>query len=639
MTRPVRSRLQPAPVDRVRIDGGFWGVRQETSRAVTLLAEYDQFRKTGRINAFKLDWKPGKAKKPHYFWDSDVAKWIEAVAYSLATHPDKKLERLVDRVIDLIGSAQQKDGYLNVYFTVVEPRKRWSNLRDCHELYCAGHLIEAAVAYYEATGKRRFLDVMCRYADYIGKVFGSRRGQKRGYPGHQEIELALVKLHRATGHRRYLDLAAFFINQRGTAPNYFDKEAKARREDGRQFESRIYGAYDRRPHVDRQAHIPVRQQHQAVGHAVRAMYLYCGMIDVAAETGDKTLLAACRRLWNNVTGKRMYITGGIGSLHANEGFSRDYDLPSETAYAETCAAIGLVFWAHRMLQTDPDARYADVMERAIYNGMISGVSLDGAGFFYVNPLADGGRHRRQGWFGCACCPPNIARMIASVGGYMYSQTSTAAWVHLYAAGRVELVLGRQRVKLTQTTQYPWRETVRINVEPERASVFTIALRMPGWCKGAVLSVNGKRVGLARVTRRGYAKIRRKWDKGDRIDLRLPMPVERVEADPRCAENVGRLAIQRGPIVYCLEEVDNGKDTGAIMLPADGKLTAKFDRDLLGGVTVVTGRGKRPDPAGWSDGALYRSGKPRLRSTTITAVPYCVWANRAPGQMRVWLVGC
>jgi len=420
-------RMRSFGLENVAVDDRFWTPRQETNRLVTLPIEYRQCRKTGRLRAWKLNWRPGRGNPPHIFWDSDAAKWLEAVGYSLAARPDRKLERLADKVIDDIAAAQRPDGYLNIYYSVVEPDQRWTNLRDRHELYCAGHLMEAAVAYHQATGKRKLLDVLCRYADHIDATFGRSRGKKRGYPGHEEIELALVKLYHATGEKRYLKLAKYFVDERGRRPHYYDKEARARGDDRKKYWP---GTYEYN-----QSHLPVRRQSAVVGHAVRAFYLYAGMADVAAETHDGELLAACKRLWRDATRHKMYVTGGVGPSGRNEGFTRTYDLPNETAYAETCAAIALVFFAHRMLQIEADAHYADVMERALYNGTISGVSADGTRFFYTNPLAAapparaaGGKpepHRRE-WFGCACCPPNIARLIASLPQYVYSAAGGVA---------------------------------------------------------------------------------------------------------------------------------------------------------------------------------------------------------------------
>ena len=640
MTQASLRQLTPVPLKKVTVDAGFWASRLTTNRQVTLPIEYEQCKETGRIDAWKLDWQEGMPNKPQLFWDSDVAKWLEAVAYSLTSHPDRKLEELADNVIDMIEKAQQPDGYLNVFFIVLHPKERWNNLRDQHELYCAGNLIEAAVAYYEATGKRKLLEVLCRCADCIDQLFGPGKDRKRGYPGHEEIELALVKLYRATGEKRYLKLAEFFVNERGRQPHYFDIEAKARGEKAEQYWAGT--------HAYNQAHLPVREQAEVVGHAVRAMYLYSGMADVAAETGDQALLDACKRLWHNLTEKRLHITGGIGPTHANEGFTFDYDLPNEDAYLETCAAIGLVFWAHRMLQLEPDARYADVMERALYNGTISGVSLDGERFFYGNPLAsypgvDGnGRfagkdyhYRRSEWFGCACCPPNILRLLASLPGYIYSQSRDEAWVHLYAGGRAELEVAGQKVELIQQTEYPWKEKVNITLNLEKPARFTLALRIPGWCRAATLEVNGK--ALKTEAHNGYAKIEREWQTGDKVELNLPMPVLRLEAHPKVRQNAGRVALQRGPLVYCLEEVDNGKDLHDLVLPAETELRAEHDPKLLGGVTVITGEAKRREHSGWP-GQLYRPAGTKHKAVPFKAIPYFLWANRDPGEMIVWLRG-
>ena len=412
MPSSVRRKLRSPALAKVAIRDAFWAPRIEVNRTETVPIEFEQCRKTGRIDAWKLDWREGMQPEPHPFWDSDVAKWIEAAACSLATHPDARLERRVDRVIDLIAKAQRPDGYLNTYFSVVAPEKRWANLGMWHELYCAGHLIEAAVAYWEATGKSRFLDVVRRYADAIDAEFGP--GKRRGCPGHQEIELALVKLYRATGERRYLELALFFLNQRGQQPSVFREELERLDPEDARLNRHFFGEGEAFHTEYCQDHLPVREQGQALGHAVRAMYLYCAMADVAGETGDQELRRACLRLWNSVCDRRMYVTGGIGSSLRNEGFTHDYDLPNLSAYAETCAAVGLVFWSHRMLELECDGRFADVMERALYNGAISGVSLDGRRFFYVNPLASHGDVARREWFDCACCPPNIARLLASL---------------------------------------------------------------------------------------------------------------------------------------------------------------------------------------------------------------------------------
>jgi len=620
----VERKLQPLKLSDVRIDGAFWAPRLETNREVTIPHEYAMCKKTGRIDAFKLDWKPGQQNPPHIFWDSDVEKWLEAASYSLVTHPDSGLRRRADRVASLIAAAQQPDGYLNVHFTVVEPEKRWTNIRQLHELYCAGTLMEAGVAHYEASGKRTLLDAACRYADYIDSVFGP--GKRTGYPGHEEIELALIKLYRTTGEKRYLSLAKYFIDQRGTQPHFFDAEAAALGEDPEVIRARRYEQY--------QAHLPVREQKDAVGHAVRATYLYSGMADVAAETGDESLLAACRRLWESATARRMYITGGVGSTRHGEAFTFDYDLPNESAYAETCAAIGLVFFAHRMLQIEADGRYADVMERALYNGVLSGVSLDGKGFFYVNPLASSGLHHRQGWFECACCPPNIARLLASLGIYVYSTAERAVYVHLYVGGQGKAEIGGQRIALTQQTNYPWEGGVEVTVSLAQPTAFDLMLRIPGWCAAHQIQVNGRAVSV-RLSK-GYARLRREWRNGDRVQLSLAMPVERICSHPHVAENAGKVALQRGPVVYCLEQCDHSADVRSIVLPDRARLKARFDRKLLGGVATIEGTGLAPSLAGWR-GQLYRAASAaKTRPVKMKAVPYYAWDNRAEGAMTVWM---
>ncbi|MBM4038147.1 MAG: glycoside hydrolase family 127 protein, partial [Planctomycetes bacterium] len=499
-------KLRPLALGDVKIADTFWAPRQETNRTVGIRHQYRQCKETGRLDAFKLDWKPGQDNPPHIFWDSDIAKWIEAASYSLGTHPDAELQKLVDDAAALVASAQQPDGCLNVHFTVVEPGKRWTNLRDQHELYCAGHLIEGAVAHFQATGSRVLLDALCRYADHIDRTFGPEPGKKKGYPGHEEIELALIKLYHATNNDRYLKLSKYFVDQRGQQPHYYDEEALARGDDPKKYWARTYEYL--------QAHKPVRDQEEIVGHAVRAMYLLSGMADVAAETTDETLLAACRRLWASAVERKMYVTGSVGSAGWGERFTTDYNLPNETAYAETCAAIGLVFFAHRMLQIEADAKYADAMERALYNGILSGVSLDGTKFFYENPLASEGKHHRQGWFGCACCPPNVARLVASLGSYAYSVAPDGFYVHLYIAGSATAYAAADNspdVTLTQETSYPWNGDVKLTVRVQEPSRFDLFLRIPGWCRKHLLKVNGKTVAHKMV--KGYARVNRTWSNG------------------------------------------------------------------------------------------------------------------------------
>ncbi len=617
----------PLPFSKITIDGGFWGPRLDTNRAVTIPIEYQQCQDTGRIDAFKLDWKPGRRPVPHIFWDSDVAKWIEAASYSLPGHPDPQLEARLDEVIALIAASQQPDGYLNSHFSAVEPEKRWTNLRDWHELYCAGHLAEAGVAHFQATGKRALLDVVRRYADHIGRVFGTGPGQKRGYPGHPELELALVKIYRVTGERRYLDLSQYFVDERGRQPYYYDLEARARGDDPAAFWARTY-AY-------MQAHLPVREQRQVTGHAVRAMYLYSAMADLAGETGDQGLLSASAALWDHLCTRNLYLTGGIGPSRNNEGFTRDYDLPNETAYAETCAAIGLVFWNHRLLQLEGEARYADTLERALYNGVLSGVSLSGDRFFYENPLASRGAHHRQPWFDCACCPPNLARLLASLGGYVYSYNAAGVAVHLYVQGRGQFALPGGPLTLHQATHYPWDGGVAFSLEMDHPMAFELNLRFPGWCRQASLSVNGQEQPVAKNVDGGYIRLARAWRPGDQVRFEMEMPVERVYAHPEVLQDVGKVALQRGPLVYCVEQVDQEVPVDRLFLPKASQLIASFEPGLLGGVVKLTAPARVSEDQDWGQ-QLYRPRPAALKAGMLTAIPYYAWDNRQPGGMAVWL---
>jgi DUF1680 family protein len=623
----VIAALTPVPWEAVSIDDAFWGPRLRVNREHTLPHVYRFCRETGRIAAFRLRWQPGMEPVPHVFWDSDVAKWLEAASYSLATQPDPTLAAQVDEVVRLIAGAQQPDGYLNTHFTAVEPAQRWMNLRDWHELYCAGHLIEAAVAHFQATGQRSLLDALCRYADYIGTVFGAAPGQKRGYPGHEEIELALVKLYRVTGEQRYLRLSRYFVEERGRRPHYFDLEARARGEEPHAFQQGTY-AYN-------QSHLPVREQTEVVGHAVRAMYLYAAMADLAREVPDPSLLDACKRLWDHLCATRLYITGGIGSGRHNEGFTADYDLPNETAYAETCAAIGLVLWGHRLLQVECDARYADVLERALYNGVLSGVSLDGRRFFYENPLASLGAHQRQEWFRTSCCPPNIARLLASLGQYIYAVSDTDIVVHLYIQSAAGMTIGGHAVTVRQETRYPWDGRIRIRLDADAPVRCALKLRIPGWCRQARLALNGEMVDLAGKREKGYVRVEREWRPGDQVELELAMPVERMYAHPNVRQDAGCVALQRGPLVYCLEGADHPALLHRIVVPRTAPLESRFEPDLLGGVGVIRGSATSEDDGDWA-GMLYRTWPATQRPEAITAIPYYAWANRQAGEMRVWL---
>jgi DUF1680 family protein len=614
-------------LENVQITDHFWAPKIEINRQQTIPFQYKQCKDTGRIDALKLE-KDGPT--PHPFWDSDIAKWIEAGSYSLANHYDPELDGLIDETIALLESAQQNDGYLNSYVTIVCPEKRWKDLRDSHELYCAGHLIEAGVAHYNATNKKSLLNIVTRFADYIDTVFGPEEGKLHGYPGHQEIELALVKLYRVTGDEKYLKLSQFFVDERGKEPHYFEEEAKHVRG---YFED-IFKTFDNLKEYN-QSHKPVREQEKVVGHSVRAMYMYCAMADIAKETNDESLKKACERLWSNLHSRNMYVTAGLGSEEKHEGFTFDYDLPNETSYAETCAAIGLVFWNHRMLQLDRNRKYADLMERALYNGVMSGISLDGKKFFYNNPLASLGDIHRQEWFGVSCCPPNIARLLASLGEYVYSQDESNVNVHLYIEGSSKFNIDNQQITLKQKSNYPWEGKIAFSLELENPTEFSLNLRIPEWCKNAKLIVSNQEIDIESNLDKGYVSISRFWNSNDNVELLLPMPVERIYSHPEVRQNVNQVAIQRGPVVYCVEEIDNVDFLHRLILPKKEELKAEYDDQLLGGLVKITGNAKLLDGSAWTED-LYKAESPKEEKTSLVAVPYYTWDNREPGEMRVWI---
>ena len=627
----VKRQLTPVPFTQVRFNDLFWRPRIETNRTASLPHIYKKLEETGRISAFDLNFER-EVPSPIVliFGDSDPAKWIEAASYSLATHPDPQLAAKVDYVADKIIHAQQPDGYLNTHFIVTQPEMRWKNTRDWHEMYCAGHLMEGAVAHSQATGNHKLLNALARYADHIDNTFGREPGKKRGYAGHPEIELALVRLYHATGNPRYLNLAKYMVDERGAQPHYYDIEAVQRGDNPAKYWAKSYEYC--------QAHVPIRQQEKVVGHAVRAMYLFSGVADLAHEFDDPTLLDTCYRLWDNLITKRMYLTGGIGPSRHNEGFTQDYDLPDETAYAETCATIGLVLWNHRMLQFKGESRFADVMERGLYNGFLSGVSLEGTHFLYENPLSSAGERHRVEWFICPCCPPNVARLLASIGNYFYSTSTDGAWVHLFAGNEANLQIGDQSVKITQSTRYPWDGAVKFEINPERPAPFTLHIRLPDWCEHYQLKLNGTALDL-KADASGYLGITRTWKSGDTVLYDMDMPVRATWANPAVRQLEGRLALQRGPLVYCLEGTDHGGiQLDRIAVAPDEvakKFKAEFQPGILGGVVTIQGKGTLIDDQGWGN-ALYRSTAPGKKELSISAVPYCVWDNREPGEMRVWM---
>ncbi len=635
-----RARFRPPAPPQVEVRG-FWGARADAVAARTAAILYDRCVEAGMLDQIDPD-RPVPAQRIPFhgghdlsastvttqmFWDSDLGKTIETAAYTLYRRKNPDLEAKIDAVIDMYAKLQQPDGYLSSWYQRMQPGLRWTNLRDCHELYCAGHLIEGAVAYFQATGKRKLLDVMCRYADHIGTMFGPGPGQRKGYCGHEEIELALVKLARVTGEARYMDLARYFVDQRGQSPHYFDEEARRRGEDPTAFHHKTY-EYN-------QAHAPVRDQDKVVGHAVRAMYLYSGMADIATEYGDDSLRTALDRLWDDLQSKRLYATGGLGPSAQNEGFTSDYDLPNDTAYAETCAAVGLVFWANRMLGMGPNRRYADAMELALYNGAISGLSMDGSLFFYENPLESHGAHHRWVWHRCPCCPPNIGRMVASIGSYLYGLSDDAVAVHVYGDSTARLEVGGRPVTLTQQSRYPWDGAVSIEVGVDGPTRFTLHLRVPGWCPGATLAVNGEPVDVEANTIDGYVTVTREWRDGDAVRLDLEMRPERLYANPAVRQDLGRVALRRGPLLYCAEAVDNPGGVQGLRVPRAAALTDAFEPDLLGGVVTLTGEVERDAAAEWN-GALYRAAPPPTEPATVKAVPYFAWDNREGGDMLVWL---
>ena len=567
------------------------------------------------------------------FQDSDVAKWLEAVAYSLIVKPDKELEARADKIIDTIEKAQQPDGYLNTYFTIKEPEHRWQNLHECHELYCAGHLMEAAAAYYDATGKDKFLKVMERMADHIDSVFGPDK--RSGIPGHQEIEIGLMCLYHVTGKEKYLNLAQYFIDERGKNPHFFEEEKEKR--------GWVHFDLDPKDTVYNQSFAPVREQKDAVGHSVRAVYMYTAMADIAAKTKDQSLIDACERLWNSITQKRMYITGGIGSTVEGEAFSIDYDLPNDTVYAETCAAIGLIFFAKKMLDLNPDGKYADVMEKALYNGVISGMQLDGTKFFYVNPLEVnpgisgelyGYKHvlpERPGWYACACCPPNLVRLVMSLGKYAWSESESTIYSHLFIGGQASFEKAQIQVK----SSYPWEPKTEYIVSPKTAGdKFTLAIRIPAYAKNCRLYVNGKENALDNIMKKGYAYVSRNWSKDDKVEIIFDMPVRRVYCNTSVRDNEGCVALLRGPIVYAFEGVDNGDKLQELRVPRNAEFKVIDSTDsMFDKLKEIEFEGYRVH----SSDELYSEEEPQVTPVKMKAIPYFTWGNRGLNQMRVWMI--
>lgn len=565
------------------------------------------------------------------FQDSDVAKWLEAAAYSIKRYPDQELVKRMDEVIDLIGLSQQEDGYLNSYFTVKEPNKRWTNLEEAHELYCAGHMMEAAVAYAECTGKTKLLDIMCRMADHIYQHFIVEKA--KGYPGHPEVELALMRMFHYTGNEKYKELAKHFIDVRGIDNQYFAKESKIRNWS-------VWGSSGENPEYT-QSHLPVREQTKAVGHAVRAVYLYTGMADLALSTKDELLKRACKALWDNIVNCKMYVTGAIGSAYEGEAFTKDFHLPNDTVYGETCASIGLIFFARKMLELDLDGKYADVMERALYNCVLAGMQLDGKRFFYVNPLevipkisgeAVSLLHvkpTRPRWFACACCPPNVARLLTSIGRYAWMQDKDIIYCHLFIGGTLTLE-GEIEGEIITKTNYPYDDSIVFQFKPQDKTMkLTLAIRLPFWSNYNIITRNG--CSTEYKIKNGYAYITGSFTSEDELKVNFDTSVKKIYASSRVSANSQKVAFSKGPLIFCAEGIDNQEEVLGLRTKKEGKLTVS-QSEILGGIEQIIVEGERI----LNEESLYSFNEPQSTPCKITLVPYYTWGNRGLNQMRVWL---
>lgn len=634
------------PLKSVKIDDAFWNQYQNIAKDIIIPYQWavisDQNPDTAPSHAIANFRIAAGLEKGEFqgmvFQDTDVAKWLEAVAYRLTIAPDEKLEKEADEVIDIIAAAQEEDGYLDTYFQLVAPDKKFTNLEECHELYCAGHMTEAAVAYYEATGKDKLLKVMCRFVDLIDTKIGPGEDQLHGYPGHPELELALVRLYKATGEERYLKLCEYMINERGTSPHFFGEELKKR-------DNRVFWGGGRKNSVDykySQCDTPIRETTEAAGHSVRLGYLYTGVASLAAENGDETLKKAAEVMWDNITGKQMYITGGVGSQVHGEAYSFNYHLPNDHAYNETCAAISMAFFAQKMLALDVDSKYSDILERELYNATICGMSLDGRHFFYSNPLSMWEEatkragvvnfisSKRPGWFGCACCPPNLVRLLTSIGNYIYSTDDSTLYTHLYIAGSVETELNGQKVSVTQDGNYPWDGNITFTLSKGK---YTVALRIPGWARNFEMKLNG--IPCIPVVKKGYAYVTSIWKDGDKLTLSLPMPVEFVEANPLAREDNGKVCAMRGPVVYCFESADNGECLDALRIADFDSFEPFRDDNIFNGAVFLRGKAMKRIP--WEGNTLYRRITDDEELCEVTALPYAFWNNRDDTrEMTVWV---
>ncbi|SCH37250.1 Uncharacterized protein conserved in bacteria [uncultured Clostridium sp.] len=640
-------RLHPVDLKKIHINDAFWSKHVSLVKEVVIPYQWDAINdriKDAEPSHSLMNFKiaAGLCEGEFYgavFQDTDVAKWLEAVGFSLAAQKDEALERTADEVIDIIAKAQCEDGYLNTYFTIKEPGKRWSDLCEGHELYTAGHMMEAAVAYYLGTGKQKFLEVMVRFADLICDTFGVQEGKIHGYPGHQEVEIGLIKLYQVTGERRYLEQAKYFIDARGVGENYFLKELN------RPGFSYIFPEFKDYEPIYSQSHLPVRGQRTAEGHAVRAMYMYSAMADLAEACEDETLMEACCTLWDNMTQKRMYITGSIGSSGILERFTTDYDLPNDCNYSESCASIGMAMFGQRMGNITGEAKYYDVVERALYNTVLAGIALDGKSFFYVNPLEvwpdnciprtsrEHVKPVRQKWFGVACCPPNIARTLASLGQYIYGADQNSLYVNLFISNQTSVDLGGREISVQMQTRFPWDMSVDIACKGVPASGIRLAVRIPDYAGSFTVTKAGTQQPLAFSREKGYAVISLTEDAGLRIEM--DAKARFVRSNPLVRADSGKVALVRGPIVYCLEEVDNGSNLAAVYV--DSGTEIKEEKwDLMGEITGLTLSGKRISAKGWGDDELYGLHPVVWEDVKLKAVPYAYWNNRGTGEMIVWV---
>lgn len=627
---------QSIPLSQIKVNDNFWGKIQELVQDVVIPHQADILEDKSSVGeksyaVQNIRIAAGEAEGEFYgmpWQDSDVAKWLEAASYSIAIKSDAALEARMDEVIRLIGKAQHPDGYLNTFFTLKEQDQKWKNLRDRHELYCAGHMIEAGVAHHLATGKDSLLKIVIKLADNVCNRFGYNK--TRGIPGHEEIELALLRLYRITGTKEYLETAKYFIDDRGTSPNYFTEETRLNRPHEQPY-TLINAMYN-------QSHKPVREQDEAVGHSVRALYLYTAMADMAAETNDKELYNVCVTLMNNMLDKKIYITGGLGSTFHGEAFSPAYDLPNDTMYAETCASIAMCFFARKILEIKPSGVIADALERQLFNVVLASMQMDGKRFFYVNPLevipgisGESPTHKhalptRPEWFACACCPPNVARLLLSLGRYAWGEGEDTIYSHFFLGGTAE----HKHAKIECQTGYPWNGDTKFTINPTKPD-FTFAIHIPSWCRNVKVLINGEPFSASPAD--GYIHIKRTWQQGDTVEIKSDLPVLRIYSNLKVSNNAEKVCLQRGPIVYCLEEADNDNTLAAVGFSPTEKVNITDGEGALSGMKVLKINGQRRQS---QSTALYTEKQAELKPQQITAIPYYAWGNRTKGEMRVWV---